>query len=384
MNPAASPLFARRFALLLSSCIFLATACFLRQELDENAIKGSLRSGNGGNAGADNSGSSAGGASGEPTGFSTAAGGSGPSADSGPGSSAGGGPGSGVDGGDACDTTRSQARTILETNCAFCHEVPGNQANFDFILELDKLRTAVASTGERFVVPGDPEHSRIYQRISAGEMPPAGRMPRPSMSDVAVIRQWIASCFDGTGGWDRPDGGAGDSLPDGGMDSGPPPGCGDPGQPCCTANVCHADGCCVFGQCRAPGQTCAAAAGGLGLAGTCTSGSCENSSGMVCGNVDQPCCDAQSCTASRVSCLAGMTTCSACGGGGQPCCKIGSAQTCIDGQACVGGGVNRTGNCQPCGGTGQPCCGAGVAAQKRCDAGLTCAAVLGMGDRCGP
>jgi hypothetical protein len=284
---------------------------------------------------------------------------------------------------DACDATRSKARTILETNCAFCHEAPGNQANFDFILELDKLKTAVSSTGQRFVVPGDPDQSRIYQRMSVGEMPPAGRMPRPSMADIEVIRQWIVSCFDGTGGWDRPDAGAGGGAPDGG-DAGPPPGCGDPGQPCCTANVCNDDGCCVFGQCRGNGQSCAAMGGGLGLAGTCARGSCENGAGMACGNVDQPCCEASSCTASRVSCLAGMTTCSACGGASEPCCKIGSAQTCVDGYACVGGGVGRTGNCQLCGGTGQPCCGSGVASQKRCDPGLTCAPVLGMGDRCGP
>jgi len=276
--------------------------------------------------------------------------------------------------------TRSEARTILEADCAGCHETPGKEANFDFILELDKLKTGVASTGERFVVPGDPGHSRIYQRVSAGEMPPTGKMPRPSQADVAVIGQWIASCFNGTGGWDRPDAGG---APDA-MEAGPPPGCGDPGQACCTANVCHNNGCCVFGTCHGEGQTCAGSGGDIGLAGTCSNCSCQNMSGMTCGAVGQPCCDASSCTATRASCNAGMTTCSACGGEGQTCCKIGSGQVCIDGQACVGAGVNRTGNCQACGGSGQPCCGSGVASQKKCDPGLTCAPVLGMGDRCGP
>jgi hypothetical protein len=358
------------------SCALLAPACFLRQELDESAARGSQSKGARTTGAGGDTGSQVG------TGGHPDAGNVGSGAAGGP---SGGGSGGGpvLDGGaDACDAVRSQARTILEVNCAFCHQAPGNQANFDFILDLDKLKTGVSSTGQRFVVPGDPDQSRIYQRMSVGEMPPAGRMPRPSMSDIEVIRQWIASCFDGTGGWDRPD--SGGAVPDAGVEAGPPPGCGDPGQPCCTANICHNQGCCVLGQCRGDGQTCGASGGGLGLSGTCSKGSCENSAGMVCGNVGQPCCEASSCTASRVSCLAGMTTCSACGGPGEPCCKIGSAQTCIDGQACVGGAVGRTGTCQDCGAMGQPCCGTGVASQKTCDPGLTCAAVLGMGDRCGP
>jgi hypothetical protein len=350
----------------------------MQQELDTNAARGPLAkgtvatgSGTGPTTSGDTTSTSGSGSSTTGPSSSTATGGTGGSTD--------------IDGGgDGCDAVRSQARAILATNCAFCHEAPGNQANFDFILEPDKLKMAVSSTGQRFVVPGDPDQSRIYQRISVGEMPPPGRMPRPSMSDVQVIRQWIASCFDGTGGWDPPDGAAGGS-PDAGADvGGPPPGCGDPGQPCCTANVCHEDGCCVLGQCRGEGQSCGAIGSGLGLSGTCDNGSCETSEGSTCGNVGQPCCDVSSCTASQVSCLAGMTTCSACGGAGQACCKLGSSQTCIDGQTCVGGGVGRTGNCQACGGMGQPCCGSGVASQKTCNSGLTCAAVLGMGDLCGP
>jgi hypothetical protein len=85
-----------------------------------------------------------------------------------------------------------------------------------------------------------------------------------------------------------------------------------------------------------------------------------------------------------VSCLANATTCSACGGTDQPCCKIGSSQVCVDGFTCVGGGVNRTGNCQACGASGQPCCGTGLAAQRTCDPGLRCLAVAGAGTVCMP
>src|SRR2546423_2710753 len=150
--------FVLRSALLWSTCVLFATACFLKQELDQNASRGSLKPTTGDNSGS----STSGGAGGDP-GPSTTSGGAGASLDGSPGSS-GGGSGSGAD----CDARRSQARDVLETNCAFCHELPGNQANFDFILELDKLKTGVASTGERFVVSGDPDHSRIYQRMAAG------------------------------------------------------------------------------------------------------------------------------------------------------------------------------------------------------------------------
>jgi hypothetical protein len=275
---------------------------------------------------------------------------------------------------------RSQTRAVLQTNCAFCHENPDYiKGNFDFILEPDKLKTRISSTGQRYVVPGDPDNSRIYQRAFAGEMPPSGQMPRPSMSDVDMLRQWIASCVDGTV-WDLPDGGL---FPSDGGGVGPT-GCGNPGEPCCTANVCNNKGCCVFGQCRADGQTCAAMGTGLGLAGTCNQGSCATADGTPCGKVGQSCCEASSCTSSRVSCLAGMTTCSDCGGMNEFCCKIGSANVCIEGFSCVGGGVNKNGNCQPCGAQDQPCCGAGVASQKTCNASLTCTSVIGVGDRCTP
>src|SRR5579859_3823031 len=345
-----------RLATFAMPCVLLASACFLKQELDEGAARGSARVNQ--VATGNDVGSSAGGTSIDPS--TTGAGMLGSGGGPGTGGSAGGGFDASPD---ACEMTRSAARDVLQNDCAGCHESPNKEGNFDFILELDKLRTMVASTNVPFVTPGDTANSRIYQRISAGEMPPAGKMPRPSPADVMVIGQWITSCFDGTSGWDRPDAGAPDAM----MEAGPPPGCGDPGQPCCVANDCHNNGCCVFGQCRGAGQSCEGVGGGLGLAGMCTNGSCQNTAGMTCGNVNQPCCDASSCTASRVSCLAGMTTCSACGGANQPCCKQGSGQECIDGQACVGAGVNRTGNCHACGAMGGPCCGTGVAAQKKCD-----------------
>jgi mono/diheme cytochrome c family protein len=72
-----------------------------------------------------------------------------------------------------CTGLRTQARRILEVNCAACHQDPANQANFSFCLDVDRLAMSVSSTGKRFLVPGSPEQSRLFERVANGEMPPA-------------------------------------------------------------------------------------------------------------------------------------------------------------------------------------------------------------------
>ena len=115
---------------------------------------------------------------------------------------------------EACDLITLQARSILETNCASCHggASPGarqGQPPFDCVLDFDKLKS-VASTavrdprdpsrGMRFLVPGDPDNSRIYVRMVRAEMPPVPPLgldpiPLPSVSDLSLIRAWITSCM---------------------------------------------------------------------------------------------------------------------------------------------------------------------------------------------
>src|SRR4051812_19280244 len=102
MKPRSRTPFVRRSAFLWSTCVLFATACFLKQELDQNASSGPLQP-------ADNSGSSSGGGAGSDPGASTTSGGAGAPADASPGT-AGAGGGSGA----ACDATRSQARDVLE------------------------------------------------------------------------------------------------------------------------------------------------------------------------------------------------------------------------------------------------------------------------------
>jgi hypothetical protein len=129
---------------------------------------------------------------------------------------------------DACQATTRDAAAILEQNCARCHggDNPGARQGtppFDCVLDTDRLVTMVSATVKdplsmqpaRFLMPGAPDRSRIYLRPLNGEMPPPDIIglpanPRPSVSDLSVLRQWIASCVpqsdsqdEGTNGGDE-------------------------------------------------------------------------------------------------------------------------------------------------------------------------------------
>jgi hypothetical protein len=201
---------------------------------------------------------------------------------------------------DGCDPVRAQARTIREANCAPCHQAPAKEGNFYFVLDDDVLVKAVSATGQRFIVPGAPEDSRLFRRVAAGEMPPKARMQRPTPDDVALLRRWITRCLT-PGGGGAPDAAA-PAAPDTGTAPDPADGCGKAGQVCCGANACEGGGCCVLGQCRASGQACGGEdTGGIddGLPGTCMDGTCRKGA-ESCGGVGQPCCgESGSCTASH-------------------------------------------------------------------------------------
>ena len=115
---------------------------------------------------------------------------------------------------DRCKLITLQASDILRANCAHCHGggSPGarqGQPPFDCVMDFDKLQTMVSasvrdpsdpSRGMRFLIPGDPDHSRLYVRIARAEMPPPPPLgldpiPLPSISDVSLLRTWISSCL---------------------------------------------------------------------------------------------------------------------------------------------------------------------------------------------
>jgi hypothetical protein len=306
--------------------------------------------------------------------------------------------GSGVGGGagaqSSCNTARMQARAILATNCSGCHQDPMKQMSinsggpFAFILELDKLTTETSPTfiGKHYVVQGDVSNSLIHSRYQpGGGMPPGFVTQRPSPTDLGVLDDWITRCIgdpDSPGGWPAFTATDAGTPTDGGRS--PFPACGP-------ANVCPNGDCCVFSQCVPNGTACGPLVNPTagtqdlpGLPGMCTGGSCQKSgdggTAVSCGKVSEPCCDLGLCTASQASCLiTDMTMCSQCGGTGEPCCK---PNGCLDGRTCTNGGVGRVGTCQLCGELGQPCCGAGVAALQKCNGGLACVSVSGMGNLC--
>jgi len=117
---------------------------------------------------------------------------------------------------DACVANQGSALAALRTYCADCHGggSPGarrGQPPFDFVLDITRLTTARSESvpdpddptqGMRFVVPGKPHKSRVYQRIADDEMPPVlpvglDPLPRPTISDVSVLYTWITACVTG-------------------------------------------------------------------------------------------------------------------------------------------------------------------------------------------
>jgi serine/threonine protein kinase len=80
---------------------------------------------------------------------------------------------------------------ILHRNCFQCHgQDPENVKKNLNILDHQQLITS----DRNFVVPGDPEHSRLIQRIADGSMPPEEKedhLPRVTETELTILRDWI-------------------------------------------------------------------------------------------------------------------------------------------------------------------------------------------------
>lgn len=87
-----------------------------------------------------------------------------------------------------CSIIDLQARAILEKNCAGCHGPGTNVANFDTVLDLEKLK----ASGK--IKPGNPDSSPLYKRLASNQMPPPTQAQRPSAQEIALIYNWIESC----------------------------------------------------------------------------------------------------------------------------------------------------------------------------------------------
>lgn len=79
-----------------------------------------------------------------------------------------------------------KAQAILKVNCHRCHGRDGAvEGGLNYILDRDKL------IARKKVLPGKAEQSPLFKRMAAAKMPPPGEHPRPSLTDLAVIKQWI-------------------------------------------------------------------------------------------------------------------------------------------------------------------------------------------------
>ena len=106
-----------------------------------------------------------------------------------------------------CVLVNQDAMDILGSTCSPCH-TQLNAGNFNTVLDFSTLPTLVSTLPNpndggqfRFVVPGDPDNSRIYTRVFNGDMPPADvdptlpPLPRPTVSQRSILRTWIEQCF---------------------------------------------------------------------------------------------------------------------------------------------------------------------------------------------
>src|SRR5438105_3803872 len=81
-----------------------------------------------------------------------------------------------------------RVQAVFRANCYRCHGEEGaSEGGFNFVLNLEKLSRTV-------VKPRNSAGSQLYARISAKDenmMPPEGETPRPSASDIALVKSWI-------------------------------------------------------------------------------------------------------------------------------------------------------------------------------------------------
>jgi mono/diheme cytochrome c family protein len=87
--------------------------------------------------------------------------------------------------GDQADLAK-KALAVLKTNCYRCHGDNGAaEGGFNYVIDRQRLLE------RKKIVPKESANSKIYKRISAGEMPPEDEKIRPSAADLAVVKQWI-------------------------------------------------------------------------------------------------------------------------------------------------------------------------------------------------
>lgn len=110
-----------------------------------------------------------------------------------------------------CAKTEMDAHGILDAHCKSCHAIGAASMGvprFDFVLDDAQLMTRSwtreGAAPIRFLIPGDPDNSAIYQRaVMNRDMPPVQAdpqqpfYPRITYSQSSVLHEWIEKCFGG-------------------------------------------------------------------------------------------------------------------------------------------------------------------------------------------
>lgn len=85
----------------------------------------------------------------------------------------------------------TQVKPILNKKCITCHGGVKREANFSLLFRQEAL--AVAESGKKAIVPGDPENSELVKRIHSND--PEERMPYKkeplTKEEINILTQWI-------------------------------------------------------------------------------------------------------------------------------------------------------------------------------------------------
>lgn len=79
------------------------------------------------------------------------------------------------------------ATAVFKKHCFKCHAPPANKSGFGYINNLQLL------IEKEQAVPGNPDASPVYTRMTAEEMPPKGDEPdgRPTAAELEIVAAWI-------------------------------------------------------------------------------------------------------------------------------------------------------------------------------------------------
>lgn len=93
---------------------------------------------------------------------------------------------------DSPESLARGARAVLKTHCFRCHHGKGSSDGEFNVIEHPNLLSPEFWTPS-LVVPGKPDESEVYTRITRNIMPPRSVRERPSDADRETLKQWIAA-----------------------------------------------------------------------------------------------------------------------------------------------------------------------------------------------